>query len=61
MAEHLNETTVSEGRKVWSAYSSLPAVRANRIHVVNGDDLVRPGPDAGRSARRLFDIIHGEG
>jgi iron complex transport system substrate-binding protein len=38
----------------------LPAVRAKRLHLVDGDLLFRPGPRLGEGLRRLFDLLHPE-
>jgi iron complex transport system substrate-binding protein len=35
---------VNADRKVWSSLASIPAVRNGRIHFLNGDYMVVPGP-----------------
>ena len=47
-----------EAVAAWSALPSVPAVRAGRIHVLTGSDLVVPGPRVGRAAERLAAAIH---
>ncbi len=38
--------------------ASLPAVRNDRVHLVDGDVLFRPGPRIGEAAAHLFRLLH---
>ena len=43
---------------VWRTLPGLPAVRANRIHILADDRLLIPGPRIGDAARILAEAIH---
>ncbi len=43
----------------WQAMSSLPAVRTGRIHVLDGDYLLVPGPRFPQIVRALHEAIYG--
>jgi iron complex transport system substrate-binding protein len=45
-------------RAVWSALSSIPAVRDGRVHFLTGDYLVVPGPRIGLAAETLARALH---
>ena len=47
-------------RATWSALSSLPAVRAGRIHLLTGEQLVVPGPRLAEGAEMMARAIHPE-
>ena len=49
-----------DARNPWAALASIPAVRNRRIHVLNGDHLVVPGPRIGRAAEDLARALHSE-
>lgn len=49
---------VRKEQAVWSALSSLPAVRTGRIHFLSGDYLVIPGPRLARAAETLSRVLH---
>jgi iron complex transport system substrate-binding protein len=42
----------------WSALSTVPAVRDERIHVLTNDYLLIPGPRSVRTARQLQVVLH---
>jgi iron complex transport system substrate-binding protein len=44
--------------EAWNALSSVPAVRAHRIHVVDGNRIGRPGPDVVASILTLARLLH---
>jgi len=44
----------------WRDFPDIPAVRADRIHAVTGDLLLRPGPRTARAAREIASVIHPE-
>ena len=50
----------AEARTVWSALSSLPAVRNNRVHVLTGQYLVVPGPRIADATEALARTLHPE-
>jgi iron complex transport system substrate-binding protein len=49
-----------EERKVWAPLRSIPAVRSGRIHALDGDYLVVPGPRLGRAAETFARALHPE-
>jgi iron complex transport system substrate-binding protein len=44
--------------KAWDALGSVPAVRAHRIYVLRGDDLMNPGPRVAQAIRRIAEALH---
>jgi iron complex transport system substrate-binding protein len=52
--------TADAERKVWSVLPSLPAVRAGRIHLLAGDQLVVPGPRLAQGIETLAKTLHAE-
>jgi len=44
----------------WNALASVPAVKQHRIHVLEGDEFVVPGPRVGAATERLSRAIHPE-
>jgi iron complex transport system substrate-binding protein len=51
----------AQGRalRLWSAYSSLRAVRAGAVRVVVDDTFVQPGPRVGEKIQILAEALHG--
>ena len=47
-------------RSLWAALASIPAVRNGRIHFLNGDYLVVPGPRVGLAADAFARTLHPE-
>ena len=47
-------------RRVWATLASIPAVRNGRIHFLNGDYLVVPGPRVGVAAEAVARALHPE-
>jgi iron complex transport system substrate-binding protein len=45
-------------RGTWATLSSLPAVRNNRVHILNGPYLVVPGPRLAAAADMLARTLH---
>ena len=45
-------------KAVWSTLPSIPAVRNGRIHILNGDYLVVPGPRIAAAAESLARALH---
>ena len=54
------EEAAAASRKRWRRHRSLPAVRDGRVHVLDGDALLRPGPRAPRGAAELVALLHPE-
>jgi iron complex transport system substrate-binding protein len=44
---------------VWRTLASVPAVRANRVHLLMGRSLVVPGPRVAESAEEIARALHG--
>jgi iron complex transport system substrate-binding protein len=51
-------TRAAREREVWAALSALPAVQANRVHLLADDRLAVPGPRVAESARVLAQVLH---
>lgn len=47
-----------EEKAAWLALPSIPAVRSGRIHMLNGDYLVVPGPRIAAAAEALARALH---
>jgi len=45
-------------RRAWDELTSVPAVRAGRVHILEAKYLTIPGPRVGRAARLLAETIH---
>ncbi|HEX7021205.1 MAG TPA: helical backbone metal receptor, partial [Gemmatimonadaceae bacterium] len=58
--EVLSPEAAAREARVWSALSSLPAVRNHRVYVLSGQDLVSPGPRIVQAAARIARAIHPE-
>ena len=52
--------TVSRIRDLWKSLSSLPAVRNDRVHVIENTYALIPGPRVVKLARKLARILHPE-
>jgi len=53
-------TGVLRERSLWAALASIPAVRGDRIHFLDGSYLVVPGPRVGLAAEALARALHPE-
>jgi iron complex transport system substrate-binding protein len=51
---------IARERASWAALASIPAVRNGRIHFLNGDYLVVPGPRVGAATEAFARAIHPE-
>jgi iron complex transport system substrate-binding protein len=49
-----------KARKYWSRWTSIPAVKNGRVHVLAPDLLTRPGPRIIKGLRLLEKAIHGK-
>ena len=47
-------------RRIWSPLASIPAVRNGRIHFLNGDYLLVPGPRVGAATETFARTLHPE-
>ncbi len=56
----LGAVEVPRERDVWAALASIPAVRHGRIHFLDGDYLVIPGPRVGQAAEAVARALHPE-
>ncbi len=56
----LTDAEEREMRKVWSALSYLPAVREQRIHFLNDDYLLIPGPRFVQTLQKLTTILQSQ-
>ena len=56
----LAPTDVAGARRVWSALGSIPAVRNGRIHILNGEYLVVPGPRVVQGTEAFARALHPE-
>jgi len=58
----MNKETIEqqkqEAKEFWSKYKNLPAVRNNRIYVVDPDTILRLGPRIGQGLEQIGQIIH---
>jgi iron complex transport system substrate-binding protein len=56
------DTASAQARNVraWDTLGSVPAVRARRIYVLRGDDLMNPGPRVAQAIRRIAEVLHPE-
>jgi iron complex transport system substrate-binding protein len=63
MGEHPEAAAISEAQKqkeiaLYRRYPTLPAAKANRIHIVSSDLFVHPGPRVVDLARTLEKLFH---
>ena len=54
----VTEQNANRLRKDWLRMGSIPAVRDGRIHILNEDYLLTPGPRLALTAQRLYEAIH---
>ena len=47
-------------RSLWATLASIPAVRGDRVHFLEGSYLVVPGPRMGLAAQALARALHPE-
>lgn len=52
------EEAAREERSAWAALPSIPAVRNRRVHVLNGDYLLVPGPRVGEAIEAFARALH---
>jgi iron complex transport system substrate-binding protein len=56
----LAASDVAQEQNVWSALSTIPAVRNRRVHLLNDDYLVVPGPRVARATEAFARVLHPE-
>ena len=56
--ESLQPSRLAAERRVWDSLTSLPAVRAKRVHLLVGNEFVVPGPRIVVAARRFAEVLH---
>src|SRR5262249_14742486 len=61
LGSHTDGTPTAEALGYWQRWPTLPAVRAGRVHAVDGDLLFRPGPRLVEGARALLSLFHPPG
>lgn len=59
-AEGMIEKDLQADRAAWSGLPSLPAVRNGRVHILNGQYLVVPGPRFAQATETLARTLHPE-
>ena len=59
-AEGATENVIVRETASWQAFSTVPAVRAGRVHLLTGSELVIPGPRVAEVTRRLARLLHPE-
>jgi iron complex transport system substrate-binding protein len=58
--EELSPARLAAERAVWTRLPALPAVRTNRVYLLEGNDLVVPGPRVADAVERFARVIHPE-
>ncbi len=59
-SRELSPAHVQRERDTWHQLASIPAVKANRVHLLFGDHLVVPGPRIASAAEEYARAIHPE-
>ena len=54
----LEDREIGQEQDVWSALSSIPAVRNRRVHLLTGDHLVVPGPRLAEATEAIASALH---
>lgn len=49
---------IDRERGSWNTLSAVPAVRAGRVYLLVGDELVVPGPRVADTAERMASVLH---
>ena len=47
-------------RAIWQRLATIPAVRTNRVHFLNGNEFVVPGPRVVEAVEQLARVLHPE-
>ncbi|MGH9308580.1 MAG: ABC transporter substrate-binding protein [Vicinamibacterales bacterium] len=58
-ADPIDPATEAKERRTWAALSSLPAVRAGRVHIIADPRTVIPGPRVGEGLEVFARTLHG--
>ena len=56
----LTDEDLERERLVWERLESIPAIKNDRVYVLNASDLVVPGPRIADGAIRLANVLHPE-
>jgi iron complex transport system substrate-binding protein len=56
----LAPTDIADARRAWGTLASVPAVRQNRVHILNGEYLVVPGPRVVQATEAFARELHPE-
>jgi len=56
----MTSTDLERERTLWATLASIPAVRRNRVHFLEGSYFVIPGPRMGLAAQALARVLHPE-
>ncbi len=59
-ASRLGEEGLERERRSWQALASLPSLRTGRLHLIESDDIVVPGPRAAAGTQKLARLLHPE-
>jgi iron complex transport system substrate-binding protein len=54
------EHAAGQDLSAWNALASVPAVRNHRVHLLQGEELVVPGPRVAIAIERLAQVLHPE-
>jgi len=54
------ESTGTPNTKAWDALPSVPAVRSHRVYLLQGDEMVNPGPRVAHAIQRMAAVLHPE-
>jgi iron complex transport system substrate-binding protein len=58
---YLTPARLRKEAAVWKTLPTLPAVRNNRVHLLEGDKYVVPGPRVVEAAEQIAKLIHPQG
>jgi iron complex transport system substrate-binding protein len=58
--EPLTAEALTAEARVWNALPSVPAVKNGRVHLLNGQEFVVPGPRIAAAAERVARTLHPE-
>jgi iron complex transport system substrate-binding protein len=53
-----NQRAAASDVRSWNPLSSVPAVRNQRVYVLEGEEFVVPGPRVGIATERLSRVLH---
>jgi iron complex transport system substrate-binding protein len=56
--DSFDKRSIESERLAWNALPSVPAVRNSRVHLLQGDEFVVPGPRIVQAAEKLAEVLH---